>query len=34
LVLSGVTRRSDIENYPYRPKYVLSGVGEIPDDKN
>ena len=34
LVLSGVTRRSDIESYPYRPKYVLSGVGEIPDDKN
>ncbi len=29
LVLSGVTRRIDIENYPYRPKYILSGVGEI-----
>lgn len=33
LVLSGVTRRSDIESYPYRPKYVLSGVGEIPPEK-
>ncbi len=31
LVLSGVTRRSDIENFPYGPKYVLSGVGEIPE---
>ncbi len=31
LVLSGVTRRSDIENFPYSPKYILSGVGEIPE---
>ena len=29
LVLSGVTSREDIDNFPYRPKYVLSGVGEI-----
>ena len=30
LVLSGVTRRLDVENFPYSPKYILSGVGEIP----
>lgn len=30
LVLSGVTSRSDIDKWAYRPKYVLNGVGEIP----
>ena len=29
LVLSGVTKKEDIENFPYRPKYVLDGVGEL-----
>ena len=29
LVLSGVTAGEDIDLYPYRPKYVLNGVGEI-----
>ena len=29
LVLSGVTAREDINNFPYRPKYVLNGVGDI-----
>ena len=29
LVLSGVTSVEDINRFPYRPKYVLSGVGEI-----
>ena len=29
LVLSGVTMREDIDKFPYRPKYVLNGVGEI-----
>ena len=29
LVLSGVTSREDIEKFPYRPKYVLDGVGDI-----
>ncbi len=29
LVLSGVTKEEDIQNFPYRPKYILSGVGEI-----
>ena len=31
LVLSGVTSRSDIQKFPYRPRLVLNGVGEIPD---
>ncbi|HIV67510.1 MAG TPA: HAD-IIA family hydrolase [Candidatus Butyricicoccus stercorigallinarum] len=30
LVLSGVTAPEDINNFPYRPRLVLSGVGEIP----
>ena len=29
LVLSGVTAREDIDAFPYRPKYVLNGVGDI-----
>ena len=29
LVLSGVTTLEDIDKFPYRPKYVLQGVGEI-----
>lgn len=31
LVLSGVTAEADIGNYPYRPRLVLSGVGQIPE---
>jgi NagD protein len=31
LVLSGVTTEKTMERYPYRPRLVLSGVGEIPD---
>ncbi|NTW72773.1 MAG: HAD family hydrolase [Eubacteriaceae bacterium] len=30
LVLSGVTSLKSMEQYPYRPRLVLSGVGEIP----
>lgn len=30
LVLSGVTTRESIEQYPYRPRLVLEGVGDIP----
>lgn len=30
LVLSGVTTREEIEDYPYRPRLVLNGVGDIP----
>ena len=30
LVLSGVSMRETIEQFPYRPSLVLSGVGEIP----
>lgn len=29
LVLSGCTSRADINDYPYRPTYILNGVGEI-----
>ena len=29
LVLSGVTSMNDIDLYPYRPKYILNGVGDI-----
>lgn len=30
LVLSGVTSRKDVANYPYRPRLILNGVGDIP----
>ena len=29
LVLSGVTSREDIDKFPYCPKYILNGVGDI-----
>ena len=29
LVLSGVTSREDVDKFPYRPKYILNGVGDI-----
>ena len=29
LVLSGVTKKEDIDLFPYRPKYVINGVGDI-----
>ena len=29
LVLSGVTTREGIEKFPYRPRVIASGVGEI-----
>ena len=29
LVLSGVSTRESIEQFPYRPKYILRDVGEI-----
>ena len=29
LVLTGCTARDEVENYPYRPKYILDGVGNI-----
>lgn len=32
LVLSGCTSKDMIEQFPYRPKYVLSGVGDIVKD--
>ncbi len=30
LVLSGVTSQEELDLFPYRPKYILPGVGEIP----
>jgi NagD protein len=29
LVLTGVTRREDVEKYPYRPTWILNSVAEI-----
>lgn len=29
LVLSGVTSRSEVDKFPYRPTYILDGVGDI-----
>ena len=29
LVLSGVTAREDVDKFPYRPTYILDGVGDI-----
>jgi NagD protein len=29
LVLSGVTSREEIQNFPYRPKYVYESVDEL-----
>ena len=29
LVLTGVTAKEDIGNFPYRPKYILNSVGDI-----
>ena len=33
LVLSGCTTTEDVENYAYRPHYILNGVGDIPPQK-
>ena len=33
LVLSGVTAREDIDKFPYRPKYILNGVGDLVGEK-
>ena len=32
LVLSGVTSREDIKSFPYRPKYIVDGVGDLLKD--
>lgn len=31
LVLSGCTTREECNNYPYRPRLILNGVGDIPE---
>ena len=30
LVLSGVTTRENMLEFPYRPRLILDGVGDIP----
>ncbi len=30
LVMSGVTKPEEVQRFPYRPRLILSGVGEIP----
>ena len=30
LVLSGVCQREDVPQYPFRPDYIISSVGELP----
>ena len=32
LVLSGCTSRGELDDYPYRPTYILNGVGDIPGE--
>ena len=32
LVLSGCTSRGEVDDYPYRPTYILNGVGDIPGE--
>ena len=32
LVLSGVTKQEDIDNFPYRPTYILDGICELVKD--
>lgn len=32
LVLSGCTAREDVNDYPYRPTYILDGVGDVVGD--
>ena len=34
LVLSGVTAIEDIDNFPYRPKYIFNGIGDILEATN
>ena len=29
LVLTGVTSVEDIDKFPYRPKYILNGMGDL-----
>ena len=29
LVLSGITKKEDIDNFPYRPKFVLNGIIDL-----
>jgi len=33
LVLSGVTTMETLQNFPYRPMYILNGVGDVPKNE-
>ena len=33
LVLSGVTNLETLQDFPYRPKYILNGVGDLTKDE-
>lgn len=33
LVLSGITSKNEIDNFPYRPRYVLNGVVDLVSEK-
>ena len=33
LVLSGVTKESDLSQFPYQPKYILNSVGDILNER-
>ncbi len=34
LVLSGVTKREDVDKFPYRPKHILGGVSDLVKEKD
>jgi hypothetical protein len=27
--LSGITDRTEIDNFPYRPRYILNGIADL-----
>jgi NagD protein len=29
LVLSGITSREEVDNFPYRPQYILNGIIDL-----
>jgi NagD protein len=34
LLVSGVTSRAEMDNFPYRPTYVFNGVGDIIESRS
>ena len=33
LVLTGVSTRDTVRRFPYRPRYIIDSVGDIPSDE-